>query len=117
MGPSCTTGADGTCTIDAATLASLRGSDTTGYASGDATAYITAAGYGPLLVPQVGTATPYRSREGGYKGVVVLDRGLVKQGDDLHVTGGWSGLLGGLGGGDRSMGVSVLLTRCTCCLH
>ncbi len=36
---------------------------------------------------QVGTAVPYAGDSAGYKATVVLDRALVKQGDDLHVAG------------------------------
>jgi hypothetical protein len=53
---------------------------------GSPVALVTVPGQGPLLVPGVPS---YNSNTGAgkYVGSVVLDRGLVKPGDSLHITG------------------------------
>lgn len=55
------------------------------------TAVVTASGHGPLVVPDLPNSARYRSSTEGkeYVATLVLDRKLVKPGDDLHVTGGW----------------------------
>jgi hypothetical protein len=53
-------------------------------------AVITADGHGPLVVPDLPNSGRYRSSgpNKDYVAKLVLDRKLVKPGDDLHVTGG-----------------------------
>lgn len=87
-GPSCTTAADGTCILSAAAVAAARAKSPAATREREVSAYITAPGHGPLLVPRVPTAAPWRGAgDDAYRGVAVLDRALVKPGDDLHVTG------------------------------
>ena len=89
-GPSCTTAADGTCSIDAATLSAARGGDVNSNANRgslrEVSALVTAPGQGPLIVPRVSTqAVPWRAAGPGYTGAVALDRGIVRPGDGLAV--------------------------------
>ncbi|WIA22673.1 hypothetical protein OEZ86_009641 [Tetradesmus obliquus] len=75
LGPSCTTSAEGICTLDVST-------DT--YDSATRSAVITAQGEGPLIVPNLPSG--YSGSAGAYAATIVLDRQLVKPGDDLHIT-------------------------------
>ena len=84
-GPKCTTGPDGTCTVTGESLMQH-----------EAAALVTAPGEGPLLVPRVGTALGWSGGRAAHKAVAVLDRPLVRQGDELALTG--EGVLGGLVG-------------------
>jgi hypothetical protein len=77
LGPSCTTSAEGICTLDIST---------DGYDGATRSAVVTAPGEGPLVVPSLPSG--YSSNAGAYAASVVLDRQLVKPGDDLHITGG-----------------------------
>jgi hypothetical protein len=76
LGPSCTTSAEGICTLDISTDA---------YDSVTRSAVITAQGEGPLVVPSLPSG--YLNAAGAYAASIVLDRQLVKPGDDLHITG------------------------------
>ncbi|KAF6261957.1 hypothetical protein COO60DRAFT_1458856 [Scenedesmus sp. NREL 46B-D3] len=75
LGPSCTTSAEGICTLDVSTNS---------YDSSTQSAVITAPGEGPLVVPSLPSG--YSSNAGAYAASIVLDRQLVKPGDDLHLT-------------------------------
>eukprot|EP00882_Tetradesmus_deserticola_P026859 GHRQ01029672.1.p2 GENE.GHRQ01029672.1~~GHRQ01029672.1.p2 ORF type:complete len:114 (-),score=33.09 GHRQ01029672.1:925-1266(-) len=75
LGPSCTTSAEGICSLDVST----------NYDSSTQSAVITAPGEGPLVVASLPSG--YSSNAGAYAAVIVLDRQLVKPGDDLHLTG------------------------------
>jgi hypothetical protein len=101
-GPSCSTSADGTCTLDLAAAARAAAQSRAGNSAfspldgtGQYTAVVTAEGHGPLVVPSVPNSARYvtssSSGSGGsrreYVATLVLDRKLVKPGDDLHVTG------------------------------
>ncbi|KIZ04279.1 hypothetical protein MNEG_3680 [Monoraphidium neglectum] len=88
-GPSCTTGADGTCVIDGASISLARnGAGAGSLREREVSAFVTAPGQGPLLVPRVSSGSSFRdaSQDNTYSAVAVLDRPLVKPGDDLHVT-------------------------------
>eukprot|EP00882_Tetradesmus_deserticola_P010136 GHRQ01010711.1.p1 GENE.GHRQ01010711.1~~GHRQ01010711.1.p1 ORF type:complete len:517 (+),score=185.74 GHRQ01010711.1:105-1553(+) len=74
LGPSCTTSAEGICSLDVST----------NYDSSTQSAVITAPGEGPLVVASLPSG--YSSNAGAYAAVIVLDRQLVKPGDDLHLT-------------------------------
>jgi hypothetical protein len=76
LGPSCTTSAEGICTLDVSSEV---------YDSSTRSAVITAAGEGPLVVPSLPSG--YSGNAGAYAASIVLDRQLVKPGDELHVTG------------------------------
>eukprot|EP00878_Enallax_costatus_P039737 GHUV01045628.1.p1 GENE.GHUV01045628.1~~GHUV01045628.1.p1 ORF type:complete len:127 (-),score=40.92 GHUV01045628.1:455-835(-) len=78
-GPSCITASDGTCTL---TLA-----DNSDSGNQVKSAVVTAAGQGPLVVPSVTSVYGRSSADVKYSGALVLDRQVVKPGDDLHVTG------------------------------
>ena len=102
-GPSCTTSPEGTCSIDlnAAKAAQQKNAKNAGspafqpaFESATLTAVITAEGHGPLVVPQVPNSGRYRTSNDNkeYVASIVLDRKLVKPGDELHVTGEGAGL-------------------------
>lgn len=96
-GPTCTTASDGSCVIDlvAAKVQQLKAASNAAFQpleeSGAYTAVITAEGHGPLVVPEVPNSGRFRNGRAGkeYVATLVLDRKLVKPGDDLHVTGVW----------------------------
>lgn len=81
LGPSCTTSTTGTCTLDFSSKANGGSS----FDNAVKSALITAPGEGPLVVPQLPAS--YSNAGNKYSGAIVLDRQLVKPGDDLHVTG------------------------------
>lgn len=100
LGPSCVTSSDGGCTIDLKAAkqqqAAKNGANSGFQPSMDSatqTALITADGHGPLLVPDLPNSGRYRSSSSSssdnkqYMATLVLDRKLVKPGDELHVTG------------------------------
>lgn len=100
-GPACITASDGTCVIDLAAAKSQKAEPNAAGASAyqpfedgaSYTAVITAEGHGPLVVPDVPNSARYRSSSSAgkeYVATLVLDRKLVKPGDDLHVTGEWA---------------------------
>lgn len=97
-GPACVTSADGSCIID---LAAAKVKPNTASSAGNSafqpsdegatySAVITADGHGPLVVPDLPNSGRYRimGPNKDYVATLVLDRKLVKPGDDLHVTGG-----------------------------
>lgn len=112
-GPACVTASDGSCIIDLAAAAKAKkqqqqqqqakaasGGSNSGSSGNSAfqpteevgsySAVITAKGHGPLVVPDVPNSARYSSSSGAskeYVATLVLDRKLVKPGDDLHVTG------------------------------
>lgn len=98
-GPACITASDGTCIIDLAAARSQKAAANSASNSpyqpfDDGASYsavITAEGHGPLVVPDLPNSARYRSSSGAagrdYVATLVLDRKLVKPGDDLHVTG------------------------------
>lgn len=77
LGPSCTTAGDGTCTLTVIDSGSQVKS-----------AVVTASGQGPLIVPALASVYGGSSADVKYSGALVLDRQVVKPGDDLHITGG-----------------------------
>lgn len=100
-GPACITASDGTCIIDLAAAKSQKAAaNSTGASaykpfddSAQYSAVITAQGHGPLVVPDLPNSARYRSSSSAgkeYVATLVLDRKLVKPGDELHVTGEWA---------------------------
>lgn len=99
-GPACITSADGSCLIDLVVVkaqqqkaaANAAGNSLFQPSAESATysAVITAGGHGPLVVPDLPNSGRFRSSgpSKDYVATLVLDRKLVKPGDDLHVTGG-----------------------------
>lgn len=81
QGPSCTTASDGTCTLDV--------TDSSDNFSNNQvkSAVVTAAGHGPLVIPSLSSYFGQNRADAKYSGALVLDRQVVKPGDDLHVTG------------------------------
>jgi hypothetical protein len=97
-GAACVTSADGSCIVDLAAAkvkpnsANLAANSAFQPSDEGATysAVITADGHGPLVVPDLPNSGRYRTMgpNKDYVATLVLDRKLVKPGDDLHVTGG-----------------------------
>lgn len=97
-GAACVTAADGSCVIDLIAAktqlsAANAGGNSAFQPSAESATYsavITADGHGPLVVPDLPNSGRYRTMgpNKDYVATLVLDRKLVKPGDDLHVTGG-----------------------------
>lgn len=81
-GPTCTTAADGSCTVELRAL--LDGS------YGTLSAVVEASGHGPLVIHSISTPSYYEdeSLQFPYVGDLVVDRLVVFPGDKLHITGG-----------------------------
>jgi hypothetical protein len=93
-GPACVTSADGSCIIDLAAAKAKPMAGNSAFQPSDEgatySAVITADGHGPLVVPDVPNSGRHHTMgpNKDYVATLVLDRKLVKPGDNLHVTGG-----------------------------
>uniref|UniRef100_A0A383WAS0 EGF-like domain-containing protein n=1 Tax=Tetradesmus obliquus TaxID=3088 RepID=A0A383WAS0_TETOB len=80
-GPFCTTGSDGTCSVDIKSM--VQGN------YGTLSGLVEATGHGTLVINSITTPSYYEDEalQYAYVGELVMDRSIVMPGDKLHITG------------------------------
>lgn len=87
-GPFCTTGSDGTCSVDIKSM--VQGN------YGTLSGLVEATGHGTLVINSITTPSYYEDEalQYPYVGELVMDRSIVMPGDKLHITGTTAGPAG-----------------------